>query len=155
MVPNLSLPRFPLSKIVKFPFSPVETLYLFQAVNWWKAESFSCLNTLCFAQETHDLAKHLKPLLLTEIISEEVWAEICLRGKNQVKQETDFQEGTLSNESLKSHQEKHAVNDRLELVGDEVILQRILNSRHLVFRVEVRYVNWWDDLSSKKSPEMK
>jgi len=60
--------------------------------------------------------------------SEEVWAEICLRGKNQVKRETDFQEGKLSNESLKSHQEKHAVKDSHELVGGEVVLQHILNS---------------------------
>lgn len=130
MVLNLSLPRFPLSKIVKFPFSPVESLCLPQTVSWWKAESFCCLNTLYFAQGTPDLAKHLKLLLLTEIISEEVWAEICLRGKNQVKEKTDFREGTLSNEALKSHQEKHAVKDSLELGGDEVILQCILKSSH-------------------------
>lgn len=73
----------------------------------WIFFNSSDTNPVKGREDTAGLAKHLKLLLLTGIISGEVRTEICLRGKNQVKQETDFQEGTLLNESLRSPQEPH------------------------------------------------
>lgn len=48
--------------------------------------------------------------------------------QKESKARNSFPGGNLSNESLKSHQEKHSVKDSLELLGDEAILQHILSS---------------------------
>lgn len=54
-----------------------------------------------------------------------------LERQKESKARNRFPGENLSNESLKSHQEKHTVKDSLEPLGDEVILQHILNSTHL------------------------
>lgn len=147
MSPCLS---FPALKRWNF-LSLLLNFFIFSAFNPGKG-SFGCLNIQCFAQETPSLAKHLKLLLLTQIPREEVWAEICSRGKNKLKQETNFQEGICQMSAVNLIRKSTLWRIALNCLGGEVIVQRILNGTPWVFRLLVDYRNWWDDLSSKKPP---
>lgn len=153
MALNLSLTQFLCSKAVKFPLSPVEfpcflRLWPREGQFWLSEHTEPCPgdSRSCQASQTAALNRNIS------------WTSLgwnVLERQKESKARNKFPGGNLSNESLKSHQEKHTVKDSLELLGGEVILQHILHNSPEVFRVLVSYRNWWDDLSSRKSPEKK